>query len=304
MAPGARRASGTGPQPGAGSPASAPSTVAEALNWARRKGLDRLDAQLLLGEAMARPRAWLLAHGEDALATGQAQRFEVRCARRAEGEPLAYLLGEKEFHGVVLQVDRGVLVPRPDTETLVDWALELLPATPARPAVADLGTGSGAIALALAQARPSARVCGTDLSLAALGVARANGARLGNAVEWLQGDWWSALAGRRFDFVVSNPPYIAADDPHLPALRHEPRLALTPGGDGLGALRELIAGAPGHLNPGGWLLLEHGHGQAEAVRDLLLRGGFAAPVTHPDLAGRPRCSGGRLPALRKLAAAT
>lgn len=271
-------------------------TVTQALAGARALGLDRLDAQLLLSDALARPRSWLLAHGEHALDPAQRLRFEAHCARRADGEPVAYLLGAKEFHGLMLQVDRDVLVPRPDTELLVDWALKLLAAAPARPAVADLGTGSGAIALALARARPAARVCGVDLSLSALAVARANGQRLGIAVEWLQSDWWSALAGRHFDMVVSNPPYIAADDPHLPALRHEPQLALTPGGDGLAALRILISGAPERLRPGGWLLLEHGHDQAEAVCSLLRRHGFGAAITRSDLAGQPRCSAGRLSA--------
>ena len=268
-------------------------SVAQALATARALGLDRLDAQLLLSDALARPRSWLLAHGEHPIDPALALRFEAHCARRADGEPVAYLLGEKEFHGLRLKVDRAVLVPRPDTETLVDWALELLAAAPARPAVADLGTGSGAIALALAHARPHARVCAVDVSLAALAVARANGRQLGLDVEWLHSDWWSALAGRRFDMVVSNPPYIAADDPHLPALRHEPGLALTPGGDGLDALRTLIACAPAHLRPQGWLLVEHGHDQAEAVRELLKRWGFTATTSRNDLAGRPRCSAGQ-----------
>jgi len=271
-------------------------TVAQALAAAHMLGLDRLDAYLLLSEALARPRSWLLAHGEHVLEPAQSLRFEAHCVRRADREPVAYLLGEKEFHGLTLQVDRNVLVPRPDTETLVDWALELLAEAPARPKVADLGTGSGAIALALAQARPAAQVAGIDVSPAALAVARINGQGLALQVEWLQSDWWSALAGRRFDMVVGNPPYIAANDPHLPALRHEPQLALTPGGDGLAALRTLVSGAPEHLLPGGWLLLEHGHDQAEAVHALLRRHGFASPVTRNDLAGRPRCSAGQLSA--------
>lgn len=270
------------------------SLVDTALAAARVQGLDRLDAQLLLGDVLGRPRGWLLAHGEHALTPAQALRFAALCARRADGEPVAYLLGEKEFHGLTLRVDRNVLVPRPETETLVDWALELLATGPPRPAVADLGTGSGAIALALAHGCEAAQVCGVDLSPAALAVARANAGRLGCAVEWLHGDWWSALEGRRFDMVVANPPYIAAGDPHLLALRHEPQLALTPDGDGLSALRILIAGASAHLHRGGWLLLEHGHDQAAAVRELLQRHGFATPLTRNDLAGHPRCSGGRL----------
>ncbi len=271
------------------------STVTEALASARALGLDRLDAQLLLCQTLARDRSWLLAHGEHALDTAQRQRFESGCARRAAGEPLAYLVGEKEFHGLRLQVDRAVLVPRPDTETLVDWALELLAEGPAHPAVADLGTGSGAIALAIASSRPEARVCAVELSPAALAVARANGRRLGIEVEWLLGDWWQPLAGRRFEMVLSNPPYIAADDPDLGALGHEPQLALTPGGDGLSALRAVAAGAARHLVAGGWLLVEHGHEQGEAVSALLRAAGFAAVQTRADLAGRPRCAAGRLP---------
>ncbi len=271
--------------------------VGHALAAARMQGLDRLDAQVLLSCALGRPRSWLLAHGEHAMEPAQALRFAALCARRADGEPVAYLLGEKEFHGLALRVDRSVLVPRPETETLVDWALELLAAGPARPAVADLGTGSGAIALALARGCPAAQVCGVDVSPAALAVARSNAGLLGLSVEWLRSNWWSALGRRRFDMVVANPPYIAADDPHLPALRHEPQLALTPGGDGQAALRILIAGASAHLHSGGWLLLEHGHDQADAVRGLLHRHGFDAPITRCDLAGRPRCSAGRLGAL-------
>ena len=271
-----------------------PGTVAQALATARALGIDRLDAQLLLGAALDRPRSWVIAHAEQALDAVSAARFGALCLRRADGEPLAYLLGEKEFHGLTLRVDPAVLVPRPDTETLVGWALERLPAAPAAPAVADLGTGSGAIALALAHARPAARVCAVDLSAEALDVARDNGRRLGLQVEWLQGDWWDAVAGRRFDLVASNPPYIAGDDPHLPALRHEPRLALTPGGDGLAALRLLVAGAARHLHPGGWLLLEHGHDQAPTVRSLMQAHGLCEVSTRLDLAGHPRCSGGQL----------
>ena len=245
---------------------------------------------------LQRPREWLIAHDDAPLSAGQQQRFAADCARRAAGEPLAYLLGEREFHGLMLQVGPAVLVPRPDTETLVDWALELLADAPGTaPAMADLGTGSGAIALALKHARPDARVCAVEISPAALAVARANGQRLGLDVQWLAGSWWQPLQGRRFDLVSSNPPYIAAGDPHLPALRHEPLQALSPGGDGLSDLRHIIQAAPLHLQPGGWLLLEHGHDQAEAVRALLLQAGLTQVTTRRDLAGRPRCSGGRRP---------
>jgi release factor glutamine methyltransferase len=265
-----------------------------ALAWARRQGIASLDAQRLACAVLGRERTWVLAHGEHLLGDDERDRFEALCARRAAAEPLAYLLGEKEFYGLLLAVDRHVLVPRPETEVLVDWALELLAAGPAAPAVADLGTGSGAIALAIASACPDAQVCATDLSPDALARAAGNGVQLGIEVEWRQGDWWSAVAGRQFHLATSNPPYVAEADPHLRALTHEPRLALTPGGDGLDALRAVASGAPAHLQRGGWLLLEHGQDQAEAVQALLRRAGLADIATREDLAGRPRCTAGRL----------
>ncbi len=268
-------------------------SVAQALDAARGGGLDRLDAQLLLAAVLDRPRSWLIAHGDEPLARVQAQRFEAWCSERAAGVPVAYLLGEKEFHGLTLRVDRNVLVPRPDTETLVDWALELLRDMPPQPKVLDLGTGSGAIALAIAHASPAAQVCATDVSSQALAVARANGERLGLAVEWLQGDWWAALVGRHFDLVLSNPPYVAEADAHLAALAHEPRLALTPGGDGLGALRAIALDAARHLHDGGWLLVEHGHDQADAVHSMLREQGLRQVTTRKDLAGQPRCTAGQ-----------
>lgn len=269
-------------------------TVAEALAQASALGLERLDAQLLLARALRQPRAWLIAHDDAPVSAAQHQRFAGDCRRCAEGEPLAYLLGEREFHGLRLQVGPAVLVPRPDTETLVDWALELLAAMPAQaPTVADLGTGSGAIALAVKHACPTARVCAVELSAPALAVARVNAQRLGLDVDWLAGSWWHPLRGRRFQLVLSNPPYVAEGDPHLPALRHEPLQALSPGGDGLSALREIVHGASAHLADGGWLLLEHGQDQAEAVCDMLYRSNFEGIETRTDLAGRPRCSGGR-----------
>ena len=276
-----------------------PATVGQALVRARAMGLDRLDAQLLLGHQLRRERTWLIAHDDDELEAAAAAAFAQACQRRADGEPLAYLTGERGFHGLRLRVTPDVLVPRPDTETLVDWALELLRTWPPKPPprVLDLGTGSGAIALAVAHAQPAARLSATDLSLAALVVAQANAQRLALVVEFAAGTWWQALPGdARFDLVLSNPPYIAGDDPHLPSLRHEPMLALTPGGDGLGALREIIAGAPAHLASGGWLLLEHGWDQADAVAALLRSAGLDQVATRFDLEGRPRCTGARSPA--------
>ncbi len=268
--------------------------VAAALARAQALGVARLDAQLLLGRVLVRPRAWLIAHGELPLDADAAARFAALCARRAAGEPLAYLVGEKEFHGLTLHINARVLVPRPETEGLVDWALELLAAMPVDAAVADLGTGSGAIALAIAHARRDVRMCAVERSPEALALAQHNGARLGLAVEWLQGDWWTPLTGRQFDLIVSNPPYIAAADPHLQALAHEPAAALSPGAEGLEALRAIARDAARHLRPGAWLLLEHGHEQGDAVRALLRAGGLAEVSTRADLAGLPRCSAGRL----------
>ncbi len=271
-------------------------TVAEALSAARSLGLERLDAQLLLLHALGRDasgRAWLLAHDGDPLEGTQAGAFEALCRRRLAGESVAYLLGRKEFHGLDLQVDARVLVPRPDTETLVDWALELLAPLEA-PSVLDLGTGSGAIALAIAKARPDARVRGIDASPAALEVARANASRLHLAVDFSQGDWLDGSDGPH-DLIVSNPPYVAEGDPHLAALAQEPRAALVAGPDGLDAIRRIAGQAPAFLRPGAWLLLEHGWDQAGAVRQLLRQAGFTGVSGRRDLAGIERCSGGRRP---------
>jgi release factor glutamine methyltransferase len=271
-------------------------TVAKALARAKECGVDRLDAQLLLTRVLVCPRSWVLAHDDAELEATASQTFLSHLARRSCGEPLAYLLGEKEFRGLTLHVNSSVLVPRPDTELLVDWALELLQGVlaVARPKVLDLGTGSGAIALAIKQTHSSASITAFDASPAALEVARANAQRLDLDVTFGQGSWWQSLQGQRFHLVVSNPPYIAAADPHLDALAHEPRLALTPGGDGLGALHEIIDGAPGHLEPGGWLLLEHGFDQGDAVRSRLTDLGFLGVQTRCDLAGQPRCTGAHL----------
>jgi release factor glutamine methyltransferase len=269
-------------------------SVDAALAAARARGLERLDAQLLVAHVTGRSRAWLIAHGDAVLDATTLARLAGLVERRAQGEPLAYLVGEKEFHGLALQVDARVLVPRPETELLVDWAIECLREPAAAPArVVDLGTGSGAIALALKADVPTAEVTATDLSDGALSVAQANARRHGLDLRFAAGRWWEAVAADRFSLAVSNPPYIAAADPHLAALRMEPQSALTPGASGLEALHEIIDGAPARLDPGGWLLLEHGHDQAEAVRDLLNRRGFTAIQTRHDLAGLPRCTGGR-----------
>ena len=266
---------------------------------ARARGLARLDAQLLIARRLDRDRSWVLAHGEAVLAAADQDMLARQFERRAAGEPLAYLLGVREFHGLPLEVGPDVLVPRPDTETVVDWALELLDgplADQAAPWAIDLGTGSGAIALAVKHACPRVAMHGSDLSTAALAVARRNALRLGLAIEWHEGSWWSAFDGWRFDLALSNPPYVAAGDPHLASLRHEPALALTPTGDdgsGLADLRRLVCDAPEHLRPGGWLLLEHGHAQGPSVRALLVHAGFDQVSTRPDLAGNERVSGGR-----------
>jgi release factor glutamine methyltransferase len=269
-------------------------TIAQALRQAKAMGADRLDAQMLLAHILERPRSWLIAHDDAVLTPGQIDALNAALQRRADGEPTAYLVGEKEFHGLCLRVDANVLVPRPDTEVLVDWACELLgrgfPDAPS-PRVVDLGTGSGAISLAIKHARPESVVLATDVSEAAIEVARTNAMRLGMSIELLETNWWKGLEGRRFELVVSNPPYIAGGDPHLAALRHEPTLALTPGGDGLAALRELIAGAPAHMVAQGWLLLEHGYDQAAAVRAMLHDHGFRRIETRRDLGGQERCTG-------------
>jgi release factor glutamine methyltransferase len=272
-------------------------TVAATLAQAKSAGLDRLDAQLLLGHVLARGRSWLVAHDDALLSAEQTEALRRLFDRRMAGEPVAYLVGEKEFHGLAFHVDANVLVPRPDTEVLVDWAIELLgtawPDVPA-PRVVDLGTGSGAIAVSVKHAWPAAAVLATDLSEPALSVARANASRLGAAADFLASNWWSGLGGRRFELVLSNPPYIAGGDTHLAALTHEPAVALTPGGDGLDAVRAIIAGAPAHLAASGWLLLEHGFDQAEAVQSLLRDRGFSHIQTRRDLGGQLRCTGGSL----------
>ena len=275
--------------------------IADTLATLQAQGLPRLDAQLLLLHALGQDphnRAWLMAHDTDEIAEAALQTVTATAQRRLQGEPLAYITGHKEFFGLNLQVDARVLDPRPDTETLVDWALEVL-STPhaGAPRVLDLGTGSGAIALALKATQPQLTVHATDFSMDALNVAQANAQRLGLNVQFSQGAWFAALAPDtlRFDAIVSNPPYIAAQDEHLAALTHEPLQALASGADGLEDLRDIIANAPAHLLPGGWLLLEHGYDQAPAVRALLSNAGFEQVQSRQDLGGIERCSGGQLP---------
>jgi release factor glutamine methyltransferase len=255
-----------------------------------------LDAELLLAHALGAPRTRLRSHPEEVPAADAAARFMALIERRAAGEPIAYILGRKEFWTLELIVSPAVLVPRPETELLVERALALHPGDEAK--VADLGTGSGAIALALASARPRWRITATDISAEALAVARANAARLGLArVELAEGDWLECLGGRRFDLLLSNPPYVAPEDPALaqPQIMREPRLALVAAQEGLAALRTIIGAAPDHLERGGWLLLEHGANQAAAVAGALVARGFAQVRSHRDLAGRERMTEGQWP---------
>jgi len=271
-------------------------TIAHTLADLQRQGLEPTDARHLLLHALDQPthaRAWLLAHDADELNADAHTRLQSLAARRLAGEPVAYLLGHKEFFGFTLQVTPDVLVPRPDTETLVDWALEVLSPTPTA-RVVDLGTGSGAIALALKATQPSLQVEAVDYSHAALAVAQANAQRLGLAVTFRQGSWLSGTQGQ-FQAIVSNPPYIRENDEHLPALRFEPHQALTAGDDGLDDIRTIIQQARARLQPGGWLLLEHGYDQADEVRALLEAAGFVQVQSRQDLADIERCSGGQWP---------
>lgn len=272
-------------------------TLGEALAFARQR-IDRLDARLLLQYATGCSHADLLARPEMPVIGPAGEQFVAWVERRAAGEPLAYLLGEAEFRGRVFQVSPAVLIPRPETEVLIELALEVL-AGRAAADVVDLGTGSGIVAVSLALECPVATVSAVDLSPGALAVARNNAGRLGAKVDFHEGDWFAPLAGRRFDLIVSNPPYVAEGDPHLElnGLPHEPRLALTDqeaGGNGLACIRRIVADAAAHLNPGGWLLFEHGYNQGEASRNLLAAAGFKEAFTHPDLAGIARVSGAHL----------
>jgi release factor glutamine methyltransferase len=272
--------------------ASEPQSIGSALAFAKAAGVDRLDAQWLLAQMFGQARVWLLAHPDERLSAAQAERFVSALQARRQGLPLAYVLGQWSFAGLSLEVNPAVLVPRPETEELLRWALHRAQAKTA-PRLLDLGTGSGALALAMKSALPQAEVWATDAHEAALEVARSNALRLGLSVHFTgAGSWWQALPHDigRFDIVVSNPPYIAVDDPHLAALGHEPRHALVADDGGLADLRLIIDGAPAHLQAGAWLLLEHGHEQHTGVAAMLAQRGFVAIEGRQDLAGLPRCT--------------
>lgn len=277
-----------------------PATAAELL---RASPLDAVDARILLAHALGWSRTQLITRADAPLEAAAAERYLALEARRAAGEPVAQLVGSREFFGLAFEVTPDVLIPRPDTELLVEAALDALDGI-AAPAVLDLGTGSGAVAIAIADGRPDARVTALDRSAAALAVARRNAARLldggrpGGAVTFLESDWYAALdPAARFHAIVSNPPYIARHDPHLDEgdLRFEPRGALTDEADGLAAIRVIVAGAGAFLLPRGELWIEHGYDQAEAVRELLSQAGFDEVVSLADLASIERTTGGRLP---------
>jgi release factor glutamine methyltransferase len=256
----------------------------------------RREAEILLCHVLAKPRSYLFAWPEAEVDAASAERFRAGLRARREGRPLAYLLGRREFWSLTLTVNEATLIPRADTELLVERALALELPQSAR--VLDLGTGSGAIALALARERPAWQVTGVDVSAAALAVARANGEALGLArVRWLCGSWFAPVPGERFDLVISNPPYVAPGDPHLARgdLRFEPRSALVADDDGFACFDAIIAAAPAHLGPGAWLAFEHGAAQGEGVRQRLAGAGFAAVASHRDLAGHERVTLGRRP---------
>lgn len=271
-------------------------TIAQALLGA---ALDASDARVLMRHALAVDAVYLVAHDRDVLTPAQCSAFDALVVRRRAGEPVAYITAMREFYGLEFAVTPAVLIPRPETELLVEWALEHI-APAAQPRVLDLGTGSGCIALSLAHERPRAQLCAVDCSEAALDVARSNAQRhrIGS-VTFLHSDWFAALGTQRFDCIVSNPPYIAAGDAHLAQgdLRFEPAGALSSGKDGLDAIRLIVTAAPQYLQAGGWLVFEHGYDQAARCRARLEAAGFTRVFSHCDLAGIERISGGRLDAI-------
>lgn len=278
-----------------------PLEVQQAIQFGQEHfGLTRLDAQMLVLHACELPihdRAWLLTHSDEVLKTTAMARYLDFLLRRRGLEPLAYITGVKEFFGLQLQIDKRVLDPRPETETLVEWALTCV-ADISKPYIADLGTGSGAIALALKHTLLDAQVTAVDASADAVKVASANSKRLGLEIFTQVGDWCVPLAGQTFDLIVSNPPYVADGDAHLAQLPHEPLSALVAGKDGLDDLRQIVAQAAKNLKPGAWLLLEHGFDQAQAVQDMLANQGFVSVQSRQDLAGILRCTGGQWPRVK------
>jgi release factor glutamine methyltransferase len=261
-------------------------TVAEAIAASK---IDPREARLLLAEVCGFSQASLAASPEEEIPFDVENAFFDLASKRRTGVPVAYLLGRQEFYGLELSVNPSVLIPRPETELLVDLALERRPAS-----VLDLGTGSGAIALALKFHMRKALVVAVDADLSALNTAKRNASRLNLDVELRHGRWFAPVAGERFDLIVSNPPYVAEGDPHLPALRHEPQGALVGGADGLDCIRDILKGAVDHLQPAGWLLMEHGQGQDSAVRELFRQAGLESVQSWPDLAGIPRVTGGKV----------
>jgi release factor glutamine methyltransferase len=271
--------------------------VADAL---RASGLPDLEARILMRHVLGVERAWLISHSDQELEAGSLSAYRNLCERRRFGEPVAYLVGKREFYGLDIRVTPAVLIPRPETELLVECALENL-AESGTSAVhsrrlLDLGTGSGCIALAIASQQSGVLVFASDASPAALAVARANSAALGLSVRWIESDWYASLDQQRFDLIVANPPYIARGDPHLGEgdVRFEPAIALTDGSDGWTAIGTIIDGAREHLAPGGSVLFEHGYDQAQGARSRLTRAGFHDVRSWRDLAGIERVSGGRI----------
>jgi release factor glutamine methyltransferase len=274
-------------------PKSSPTYVSRAL---AASGLVPFEAKILLGHVLRRNLAWLAAHGDEPMTAREAKAFDALARRRRDGEPIAYLTGRREFYGLDLEVTPDVLIPRPETELLVELALVRIDADE-HAEILDLGSGSGAIALAIASERPNSSVLGVDLSVAAVALARRNASRLnlGN-VAFLESDWFSAVPKKRYDAIVANPPYVAAGDAHLGEgdLRFEPPTALASDADGLTAIRSIIAGAAAYLAPRAWLLIEHGYDQADAVQAMLRDARFSDVQSRRDLAGIPRTALGRI----------